>query len=118
MQVGYFFLMINIVWAIVYNDFRSRGRARFAEINEDYIEWSVYEKNTAIVFINWGDVQWIKKEKDKSVTVYRDSSFGNNLSLADFLEEDQKAMLHLFQQYGMQKQVQLINFSEPSLVLA
>ena len=117
-RFAYFFILTNIVFWITSYNFRIMGKVRFAEINQDFMEWAVYEKNTGKIFIKWDDVRWIKKEKNGSVTIYQDSSFSNNLPLSDFTKEDKKEILDLLHQSAVQRQISLVNFSEPVLVLA
>ena len=59
-----------------------------------------------------------KKEKNKGILIFRDNSFSVGFSLKDFQEADQGQIISLLEQYAAQKQIHLINFSEPSLVIA
>ncbi len=98
--------------------FRNMGRVSFVEVNERYIEWSVMEKSTIRIFIEWSGVRWIKKEKDGSMSVYQDSSFSSNLPLTALAEKDGTEILHLLEQYATEKKIPLVNFSEPVLATA
>lgn len=110
--IALFAILISI------DGFRSMGRIRFVEVNEDHIEWSVMEKATIRIFIEWSGVRWIKKEKEGSVSIYQDSSFTSNLPLTALAEKDSTEILHLLEQYATAKNIPLVNFSEPVLATA
>jgi len=109
-RFGGLFIAIMGLWSTISN-FRNMGKVRFVDIDEDHIEWDVYQKSENRILIYWKDIRWIKNEKDKSVTIYQDSSFSNNLSLTEFNDDDKNQMLCLLQQYASERQIRLINFS-------
>ncbi|MEO8173209.1 MAG: hypothetical protein ABI581_09010 [Sediminibacterium sp.] len=109
-------IAVNGIW-IGSDSFISMGKLRFVEINEQYVEWLIYDKNFPVIFIEWKDIRWIKKERDGSVTVFQDSSFSNNLSLVELTAEDRNEILRLFVQYSMTRQIRLVNFSDSALAL-
>lgn len=110
-------IAVNGIW-IGMDSFIKMGKLRFVEINEQTIEWMIYDKNYPVTFIDWKDVRWIKEERDGSVTVFQDSSFASNLSLNELTPGDKKEVLHLLVQYANMRQLRLVNFSEATLALA
>jgi hypothetical protein len=119
-QIAMTVILINGIWFLwsSISNIRDLEKVRFAEINEDHIAWAVQKKMDTVIILEWKDIRWIKKENDNSITVYRDSSFDNNLSLVDFAENDKIEIVNLLQKYTSQKQIRLVNFSEPSLAIA
>ncbi|MES2331861.1 MAG: hypothetical protein V4539_19805 [Bacteroidota bacterium] len=115
-RIAYLLFSIN-GFALGYEGFRKMGKVKFVDIDMDRIEWSIYERSNNHILIEWSDVRWIKKEKDGSISVFRDSSFSNNLSLNDLREEDKKEILILLEQYARGRGIHLINFSDLALAL-
>jgi len=116
-RFGGLFITIMGLWSAISN-FRDMGKVKFVDIDEDHIEWDVYEKSENRILIYWKDIRWIKNEKDNSVTIYQDSSFSNNLSLAEFTDQDKNQVLYLLQEYAGKRQIRVINFSEMPLAVA
>jgi hypothetical protein len=108
---------VNCTW-IGIDSFRNMGKLRFIEINEHYIEWLIYEKNSPKILIDWSDIRRVRRENNGSVTIFEDSSFSNNVSLVEFPGEERDEILRLFAQYAGKRQIHLVNFSEWSSALA
>jgi hypothetical protein len=89
----------------------------FLEIDEHYLKWLMHETGDPTI-TDWNDIRWIKKEKDKGILIFRDSSFSVGFSVKDFQETEQEQIIALLEKYALEKQIRLVNFSEPSLVLA
>jgi hypothetical protein len=108
---------INSLRAIIIS-LRGITKVRFVDVNENNIGWFVRERSDTRIFIEWNDIRWIKSENNGSISIFRDSSFSNNLNIADFSEEDKEGILSLLKHYAIQKQIRLVNFSEVSVALA
>jgi len=116
-RFGGLFIAIMGLWSAV-SSFRNMDKVRFVDIDEDHIEWDVYEKSENRILIYWKDIRWIKNEKDNSVTIYQDSSFSNNFSLAEFTDQDKNQLLYSLQEYAGKRQISVINFSGMPLAVA
>ncbi len=96
---------------------RRKKREYFINISDDSIEWLIAEEGD-ITKVDWNDIRWIKREKDNSLSLFQESSFSKNFSLKKFSEEDSKEILQLLEKKGLDRNIRLINFSEPALVVA
>ena len=96
---------------------KRRRRELFLEIDELNIVISMQETEKPII-TEWNDIRWIKKEKSGGILIFRESSFSVGFSLNPFQPEDQEQIISLLEKYATQKQIRLVNFSEPSLALA
>lgn len=101
-----------------YDYFHKRRRKEFfLEIDESYLKWVMNETGDPAI-TDWNDIRWIKKEKNKGILIFRDSSFSVGFSVKDFREAEQEQIIALLEKYAREKQIRLVNFSEPSLALA
>ncbi|MES2371035.1 MAG: hypothetical protein V4557_00545 [Bacteroidota bacterium] len=89
----------------------------FLEIDQDALTWSMHETEKP-TSIQWGDIRWVKKEKNEVIMIFRESSFSVGFPLADFQEEEKMQILELIEQYAAQRQIRMINFSMPALATA
>ncbi len=97
---------------------RSTKISLFVDFNANGIEWQVQRISPIFISVIWNDIRWIKKEIDETISFYVESSFSSNLNLKEFPEEDKVAIMKLLQEYATEKQIRLINFSEPALAFA
>ena len=90
----------------------------YIKIDTTCIKFIVQEKFDIITTVEWNDIRWIKKEMDNSITIYRDSSFSNNIPLKNFVDADKKEILRLVYENAGARQIRLINFLEPVSAVA
>ena len=90
----------------------------FINITGERIEWLVYEKNRNIIAVYWSNIRWIKRENDGGISLFEDSSFSEYFSLANFSTEERKEIMRLLQEKANARQINLVNFSDMSLVVA
>ena len=89
-----------------------RGKQkRLIYIDDEKIDFQSQTKENSVVTVIWTDMRWIKKENDGGITIYRESSFSNHISMTDYSAEDQKRILDLIEQQGEKHNIRLINFS-------
>ncbi len=86
-------------------------QSRLIYIDNEKIDFQSQTKESSVVTVVWTDMRWIKKENDGGITIYRESSFSNHISLTDYSAEDQKRMIDLIEQQGANHNIRLINFS-------
>jgi hypothetical protein len=108
-------VMIGLgIFAPVYAVINLMGKVKYADIDADTIAWDTYDNKQIAIFLEWEDIQWVKKESDGSVTFFQSSSFDYNLPLVNFSEEDQRQLIELVLQYAQQYNIRVVNFSEPA----
>lgn len=90
----------------------------FINITGERIEWLVYEKNRNIIAVYWSNIRWIKRENDGGISLFKDSSFSEYFSLANFSAEERKEIMRLLQEKANARQINLVNFLDMSLVVA
>jgi hypothetical protein len=112
---SFFMVMIGLgIFAPVYAVINLMGKVKYADIDADTIAWDTYDNKQIAIFLEWEDIQWVKKESDGSVTFFQSSSFDYNLPLVNFSEEDQRQLIELVLQYAQQYNIRVVNFSEPA----
>jgi len=116
-KIFYLVFVIQGAWSGIEYLQKRKRKEFFLEIDKYYLKWVMTETGNPTI-TNWNDIRWIKKEKNKGILIFRDNSFSVGFSLKDFQEADQGQIISLLEQYAAQKQIHLINFSEPSLVIA
>jgi hypothetical protein len=116
-KIFYLVFVIQGAWS-GFEYLQKRKRKEFyLEIDAYYLKWIMHETGNPVI-TNWDDVRWIKKEKNTEILIFRASSFSVGFSLKDFTESEQEQIVALLTQYATQKQIHLVNFSEPSLAIA
>ncbi len=116
-RFGHFIIPINLIITGI-DRIRSTKIPLFVDLNANGIEWQVQRISPIVITVEWNDIRWIKKEKDESISFYVESSFSSNLRLKEFAEEDRIEIMKLLYELATQKQIRLINFSEPALAFA
>jgi hypothetical protein len=97
---------------VIFNciDTLRKKKPLFVQISEECIRWLAHEKSTTEYAISWPEIKWIKKEQDGGLTIFRESSFSNHVSLQKFTPEDQQTITQLVQTIADGKKVRLVNF--------
>lgn len=95
---------------------KSRFKESCVEITEQFITWTVPESSKTIS-IDWSDIKWIKQERDGKIMLFRQSSFSDSFLIKIYTEETKREILALIDEYASQKNIRLINFSEPVLAM-
>jgi hypothetical protein len=96
---------------------KRKRKEYFLEIDHGWLRWSMHQTEKPISVL-WDDVRWIKKEKDESIMIFRESSFSVGFPMADFREEEKLQILELIERYAAQREIRMINFSTPALATA
>jgi hypothetical protein len=108
---------LNLLWMGV-SRLREKNKIYSIEVTEAGIEWLLHPIQKKPLFASWSSIHWIKLEHNNSITLYYQSSFSKSLKMGEFSEENRKEIFQTIQEFAMQKQIRLINFSEPVLALA
>jgi len=116
-KVFYICLTINFGWSGYETLQKTKRREFFLEIDEEELRWQMHRTGSP-VHIRWDDIRWIKNEKNKTVFIFLASSFSAGFLLDMFQEADRTQILQLLEQFANQRQIRLINFSEPVLATA
>ena len=82
----------------------------YFEFDNEKIGWLVFEKSNQIVWLNWSDIKWIKKEINGGVTFFRESSFSEHFTMKWMTEEQQVELFAQILATANSKQIRLVNF--------
>jgi hypothetical protein len=89
---------------------RKKKRVYFFEVTPAQLEW-LFQEQAEKTIIPWEDIQWIKKEKNGSISFFQESSFSKNVLLNMFPEEEKKLIEKEMEVIALNRGIRLINFS-------
>jgi hypothetical protein len=84
----------------------------FVDINDNNIAFRTgYLKNVEnLKIVDWKDIQWIKKEKDNSISLYQQSSFMENIALKEFSGNAQEKITNEIKERAVARDIQVVDF--------
>jgi hypothetical protein len=115
-RIGRAILPIWLLWAGFERLMKSR-REYFLEINDRQLYWHLREFESRQTLL-WDDVRWIKREKDGTISFYMASSFRAGLHPGVFTQAEQEQVLNEITGIAMEKNLELVNFSQLVLPVA